>query len=457
MADCLPPPHDEYAERAVIAAVMSDQNRYDEVAVTLNDPAKFYVVFHQQVWQAIADLRSENTPVDLVTVVAQLKKRGNIGVSAYRDLAEIRDDTPAVENVKAHAQIVFDKWRLRELLDVCATTAAKIRNEPIADVDQFADDVSTQVEASTRKARAGESCWLKDSLKGTFEKMQEHEQRGGGIIGVSTGFPTLDYSTSGLCRKKLYVLGARSGQGKSVLAINVSMHVASLGQPVLYFSLEMLRDELSKRALCSEAKVSADGLKQGKLLPEAWSRLTDTAARIRNYPVLWDDSTGLTIPRMRAKIGQFKAELERKGKRPFLVVVDHALLMRSTNPRADLRQRMVEVTEGLKATAKDYDVCMLALAQLNRASEARGLKDHRPRISDLKESGSWEQDADQVWLIYRGEKYDKADKSLIGKAEIILAKIRDDGQEGTVEMRFDGPSRRFYEAQSDEYPTTEVA
>lgn len=449
MANCLPPPHDEHAERAVIAAVLSDQTRYDEVAVLLSDD-KFYVAFHAQIWRAVTSLRAANTPIDLVTVIAEIRKTSPSVGSRYPELAELVDSTPAVANVVAHARIVFDKWRLRQLLDACAVAAATIRNEPVQDVDDFADKLSSTVEAAGRKARAGESCWLGEALHSTFSRMQEHEARGGGILGVSTGFPLLDLTVNGLQRKKLYVLGARSGHGKSAMAINIAMHVASLGQPVLYFSLEMLRDELTKRSLCSTAQVSVDGLKTGALEKWQWAKLSAVAGKIKPYPLLWDDSTGMTIPRMRAKIGQFKAELERKGKRPFLVVVDHALLMRSTNPRADLRQRMVEVTEGLKVAAKDLDVCVLALAQLNRASEARGLKDHRPRISDLKESGSWEQDADQVWLIYRPEKFDRKDASLVGKAELIVAKVRDDGQEGTVQMRFDGPTRRFYEDDDQE-------
>jgi replicative DNA helicase len=450
MAEGTPLPNDLQAEAACVSAAILDPRRYDEVAGLL-EPHRFYNKANAAIWEAIGEVRKLGVEVDLATIGRWLKKHGQTPqpVSlAY--LAKVVDETPSMGHVGSHAKSVFDCWRLRSLHSVALGAVAHIEHDSIEDVDAYAAELSQQVEHSGRSPALAGSTWIGDGISAAFQSLQDRIASGQSS-GVSTGFTRLDYASGGLARKRVYTLGARAGMGKTALAINIALNVARSGAVVQYFSLEMGRGELSKRALCCESKVSLDVLKRpgGSLSQQDWASLAATAASLNKRSILWDDSTALTVPRLRAKVTQFQAELSNSGRELFLVVIDHALKMRGTNQRAPRREQIIEITGGLKDLAKDLNVCVLELAQLNRQLESRQVKDKRPRIADLKESGSFEEDADQVWLLHRADKFESDSSKHNHEAEVILAKVRDDGEEGFVKLRFDGPTRRFDNLETD--------
>ena len=439
-------PWDERAEAACVSAAMLDPRRYDECAGLL-DARRFHSSANAAIWQAIGEIRAGKRDVDIVTVMRWCKANGKTPFPVSPTyLGEVIDSTPAVENIASHASIVFDCWRLRQIHRVASETAAKVSVDRIEDVVAFAADTLRAFEAAGRPAATSGSCWLGDGIRSAFERIGSRVESGRSMIGESTGFPTLDLACGGMARKRVYTLGARAGMGKTAFAICVALNLASRGMAGLFVSLEMGREEIATRALTAWSKVSLDPIKYGRAISQSgWSDLAKAAGELSKIPLVIDDSTGLTVPKIRAKVTQLQAELARSGKSLFFVTIDHASRIQSVNPRLDKRQQIVEITGGIKDMAKDLDVAVLLLAQLNRSLEARTVKDKRPRISDLRESGSFEEDADQVWLLYRGDKYE-ADKSKhTGEAELILAKVRDDGEEGFVKLSFDGPTRRFFE------------
>ena len=444
------PCFDDSAERAVLATVMLVPEKWDEVAAIL-DEGKFYSPNTRSLFRCLRELRAESIPFDTLTVANWLRKHDLWGKQVEPTwFSETLGSTPAVGNVMTHAQIVHDCWRVRQINEIASLAAAETMADRVDNVEAFADGLSRRIAELSRPAIADTMSDLGSCLHESFSALQSAMQSGETRRGASLGVRSLDHASGGMVRGRVYVLAARSGMGKTSMAAQIAMIQSLAGLPVLYFSLEMKREEISNRVLFCHSGVARNKLRappnsSGFLNASDWSMLAASCGKLKRVPMLIDDAVGLTVQQIRAKVLQAQAYFARDGKKLHTVVIDHALKMRGSNPRQIRREQIIEITGGIKDLAKDLDVAVLELTQMNRSSESRQTKDHRPRIADLKESGSFEEDADQVWFLYRPDKYEPDTSKHDHSAEFILAKVRDDGQEGIVRLHFDGPAGRFVE------------
>lgn len=468
------PPHDLDAEAAVLSAIMVDPLALDRVLEFLK-PDHFYSEAHRRVYEACTTLRAEGKPVDLIQVGSWLKSRERIeqvGGMAY--LTELLNVAPAVANVAAYGRVIHEKARVRSLIAVCQRVAAEGYID-YGEAQQFIDSAEQSVYEIARTPESSSTERLLDVMKKAFKALNEAVSRGDRITGVATGFDRYDRMTAGLHDGDLTIVAARPGMGKTSLVLNMACNVASPkrresdanpgeaweepGRGVCVFSLEMPREQLANRMVCSEARVDVSKIRTGFLSPADWSKLTQAASFLGSLPIWLDDSPGLSILELRAKVRRLQAEYDRvddegrKTQRIGLVIVDYLQLMRGRDGVTSREQEISEISRGLKALSKELKVPVIALSQLNRAVETRGEKSKRPQLSDLRESGAIEQDADNICFIYRDDYYnqDTADRNI---AELIIAKQRN-GPTGTVKVRFDREYTRFDNLAEGEYPDDE--
>lgn len=444
----LPLPCDLNAEAAVLSAVLIEPSVLPEVGAILQ-PVSFYADANRRIFEAMIDIESRGEPVDVVAVASFLRGVGRldqIGGTPY--LAQIADATPAVANVASHALIVREKWRLREVISKCQKFATQ--GYTTNNVQLFIEDAERELSALARLADASETERIREIIRRAIQTITESEQRGGSITGLATGFSRLDRQCSGLHAGELYIVAARPGMGKTSFVLGIARNVArsemialaeggDAGAGVLFCSLEMPKEQLGARLLSSEARVELADIRSGKIGFGCWPKLTDAAADLAKLPLWIDDEAAMSLAQVRAKIGRVRAE--NGGRRLSLVVIDYLQLMRGSGDAGNREQEISGLSRGLKALAKQEGIPIIALSQLNRAVEARSTKDKRPQLSDLRESGAIEQDADAVLFIYRDEYYFKESEAK-GIAEIILAKQRN-GPTGTVLTKFSGEYTRF--------------
>jgi replicative DNA helicase len=470
------PPSDLDSEAAVLSAVMLSRDAFDIVNELLT-PDQFYSAANRCVYEAILDLQRSMRAVDVISVAAWLKDRERlqqIGGTPY--LMQLTDATPAVANVETHARIVREKFRLRQLIGTCQRFAAEGYGD-CGEVQAFIDRAEQSIFDIARVPESSSIVPLRDAVVEAFKILNEATQRGGGITGIPSGFVQLDRMTSGMHAGDLYIVAGRPGMGKTSFVLNVALNVARPravgpvdpndpygdnaeerpGYGVAFFSLEMPKEQLAARLLASEARVSMSDIRKGALHPKDWSKLTESAARLGTMPVWLDDTPAIGLLDLRAKVRRLQAEISRgarsDGRAPVekmgLVAIDYLQLMHGRQNAASREQEISELSRGLKQLAKELSVPVIALSQLNRSVETRNTKDKRPQLSDLRESGAIEQDADMIIFIYRDEYYneDSEDK---GIAEIIVAKQRN-GPTGTVKTRFTGAYTRFDNLEVDDY------
>ncbi|HWZ89552.1 MAG TPA: replicative DNA helicase, partial [Polyangiaceae bacterium] len=364
-------------------------------------------------------------------------------------------------------------WRLRQLISICQKFAAEGYGDT-GEVQGFIDQAEQSVFDIARIAQSSNVVSVRDAIKGAFEILGEAARRGGGITGIATGYPELDKQVAGLHAGDLYIVAARPGMGKTSFVLNLAANIArpqrvevnpdseayfdaaveEPGYGVLFCSLEMPREQLASRMLASEARVDMSRIRSGKLQRDDWNKLTDAASRLGRLPIWLDDTPALTLLDLRAKIRRLQAELKRgeggkTSKGLGLVAVDYLQLMQGRRDAGSREQEISELSRGLKQLAKEMKIAVLALSQLNRAVETRTSKDKRPQLSDLRESGAIEQDADTIMFIYRDEYYfkDSPDK---GIAELIIAKQRN-GPTGKVMTKFTSEYTRFDNLAPEEY------
>ena len=437
------PPQNIEAEESIISAILIDNDALLDVIETLG-PADFYRTAHQKIYAAITDLFDKAEPVDLVTLANKLREKGQleqIGGASY--LARLVDTVPLAVNARHYAKIVHDKATLRRLIEKANAIVKRCFEErgDAEDVIDFAE--SAVFEISEKKAR--QSFYpLSKIILGNIETLEEKQGNRSLVTGVPTGFSQLDNLTSGMQNADLIILAARPSMGKTALALNIARNAAvDANTPVAIFSLEMSKEQLSLRMLCSEARIDSSRLRGGFFSMEDWHRLTDAAGILSESPIYIDDSASLSAMEIRAKARRLKLD-----KNIGLVIIDYLQLMqgRSNAERRDLE--ISEISRGLKALAKELDLPVLALSQLNRMLEQR--TDKRPRLSDLRESGALEQDADVVAFIYRDEVYNKEeDNPNRGLAEILLSKQRN-GPTGDITLSFLNSYTRFENLISEE-------
>ncbi len=429
------PPQAVDAEVAVLGAMMLDNSAVG-VAAELLDEQVFYRMAHRKIFSAIMNLFARDEAVDLVTVTQELKKRkdlDDVGGAAY--LSTVLGSVATTANVRHHAKIVLEKSVLRRLI----TVATEIAQEAY-DMGGEAGDILDRAEhmifeiAESRVRR--DFVPMREILKHSFEVIEELYRRKEHITGIPSGFVDLDSLTSGFQRSDLIIIAGRPSMGKTALALNVAAHAAiRMGVATAIFSLEMGRAQLVQRMLCSEAHVDAHQLRTGHLADRHWSNLTTAAGLLSEAPIWIDDTAAMTVLEMRSKARRLKAEADIG-----LIIVDYLQLMHGLGRQENRQQEISEISRSLKALAKELEVPVMALSQLSRAVETRG-GDRRPILSDLRESGAIEQDADVVAFIYRPEVYDRSPEN-IGLAEVIVGKQRN-GPTGTVRLAFSSECTRF--------------
>ena len=412
-------PHNIEAEQSVLAACLLNPDAIDEVATRLS-PDMFFRPAHQIIFQSMLDLHVRNLPLDHISVADNLASQGQLeaaGGKAY--LVELADNTFALTNWLRHADIVKRMFILRGLIYASADITALAYDAP-DDLNSVVEDAERRLFEETEKRVSSSFTPINVLLGETFTEMSNRKE---GMSGVPTGFLDLDDLLHGMRGGDLIILAARPGVGKTSFALNLAVNAAKAQYPVAFFSLEMSSSQLVQRVMCAEAKVKLEHVRAGRLDEYDWGALGDAMNRLSNLQMFIDDTPGLSILEARAK-----ARRELRGKGQGLIVVDYLQLMMPPQQRRD-GNRAVEVGEisrGLKILAKEMDMPVIALSQLSRAIEQRG-KDKRPQLSDLRESGSIEQDADIVMFLDRSMNIEEADsdnRPAWGTAKLIVAKHR---------------------------------
>jgi replicative DNA helicase len=431
------PPQSLEAEESVLGGILLDNTALDRV-IELVQPDDFYRGAHRRLFRTMLDLSERNEPIDLITLSEALKARGElseIGGTAY--LAELTERVPTAANIAHYARIVRERSILRGLIEA-ATEIATRGYEAAGDVSELLDRAEQLIfniqERKVREAFSKIADVLVGSLR-TIERLYEDKQS---VTGVPTGFADLDRMTAGLQPSDLIIIAGRPSMGKTSFCLCIAENAALRANVgVAVFSLEMSKEQLAMRMLCSEARVDNHRLRRGIVQKHEWPNLTKAASLLTNAPVYIDDTPGMNVLEMRAKARRLKME---QGLR--LVVVDYLQLMTAPGRAENRQQEISQISRALKALAKELEVPVVALSQLSRAVESRG-GSKRPMLSDLRESGAIEQDADVVLFLYREEVYDReCPEDLRGVAEVIIGKQRN-GPIGEVKLKFFSEYTRF--------------
>ncbi len=462
------PPQDIEAERAVLGSVAL-HNEAVHTALELLEDQDFYRPAHQLVFRAMSTLAQRSEPIDIVTLAAFLRSRGELepagGSSALASLSEV---VPTAANVRHYATIVREKAMLRRLI-AAGTTIVKEAYET-ADPEQAVDSAEKLIfDVAKAKARQGITP-VEEIVTRAFEQIEKRALERKSITGVSTGILRLDHMLSGLQPSDLIIVAGRPSMGKTAFSVGMGLHAATHeGRRVAIFSLEMSKESLVTRMLCSEGRVDASRLRGGFLTEEDWPRLARAASKLSSVPIFIDDTGSISVIELRAKCrrlaaeqkrqveGEMRRELRERRERGEhvdedaeharwmehpgleLVIVDYLQLMRGTGNTQSREQEISEISRGLKALAKELGIPVVALSQLNRGVEQR--TDKRPGIADLRESGAIEQDADVIMFVYRDEVYNKETEAR-GVAEIIVGKQRN-GPIGVAKCKFFHEYTRF--------------
>ena len=439
------PPNALDAEESILSSILIDNDTLVDVIETLA-PTDFYKPAHEKIFESMAELFARSEPVDIVTLANRLKEKGQleeVGGAAY--LSQLVDRAPYSVNAVKHAEIIRDKSSLRRMIETCSHIINDCMEEQGA-VESIIDTAEGSIyEISNSKIKPSFS-HINDLINSNITTLEERQNSGSDFTGVPTGYTQVDKLTSGLQKTDLIILAARPSMGKTAFVLNLARNVAVLEEKlVAIFSLEMGCEQLSMRLLTAEARVNSERLKSGTIGAEDWERVTEAAGVISQAPLYIDDTPNISVMEIRAKCRRLKADRELG-----LIIVDYLQLMRGSGTTGDRRDlEIAEISRSLKGLAKEMDVPVIALSQLNRMLEQRAEK--RPLLSDLRESGSLEQDADIVAFIYRDEVYNKEENNPNkGKAEIIVAKNRN-GAVGTAHLTFIGKYTRFENAAIGDY------
>lgn len=422
------PPQNIEAEQAVLGAIFLDSSALT-LASEILIPEDFYRAAHQKIFHAMLKVADKGEPVDLVTVTAELadaRALEEVGGVSY--LSELADSVPTAANVEYYARIVEEKSVLRRLIRT-ATSIAQDSYTREDEVDVLLNEAEKKIMEISQRKHSGAFQNIKDVLVQAYDNIEMLHNRKGEITGIPTGFTELDRMTAGFQRSDLIIVAARPSVGKTAFALNIAQNVATkTNENVAIFSLEMSAQQLVMRMLCAEGNINAQNLRTGKLTPEDWGKLTMAMGSLSNAGIYIDDTPSIRVSEIRAKCRRLKQE-SGLG----MVLIDYLQLIQGSGRNRENRQQEVsEISRSLKALARELEVPVIALSQLSRSVEQR--QDKRPMMSDIRESGSIEQDADIVAFLYRDDYYDKdsENKNII---EIIIAKQRN-GPVGTVQLAF---------------------
>ncbi len=434
------PPYSPEAEISVLGGMLIDRDAVPRAMEVVND-SMFYREGNRRLFRAMVRLFERGDVIDVVTVSEELRKTAELDAAGGMEyLGELLDAVPTAANIEYHAKIVREKAVLRRLIEAASQIVRDV-HEPGEDlVEEILDRAEQRIFQVAESHEREGFVWIKEILWPTFEHIEKLQQSPGGLTGVATGFPELDRLTAGLQKGELCIVAARPSMGKTSWVLNLAQNAAIDHEvPVAIFSLEMSKEQLVQRLLCAEGRVDAQKLRRGRLSAEEYQRLAAAAGHLNTVPLWIDDSPGSTVLEMRAKARRLKAETDLG-----LLIIDYMQLMTGSRRSENRQQEVSDISRALKALAKELHVPVVALSQLSRAPEQR--VDHRPQLSDLRESGSIEQDADLVMFLYRPEYYhgpvDKDGNSLEGKAELIIGKQRN-GPTGLLRLYFHKEYTRF--------------
>lgn len=430
------PPHNIEAEQSVLGAMLLDKDAITNVNEIIKGE-EFYKESHRVLFGAINELYNKDEPVDMITLIDLLRSRELLeAVGGMSYISDLATSVPATSNVKHYAKIVEDKYVLRklilssnEIMDLCY--GQKDNTESVIGLaEKYIFDISQKNIHQDFEHVSG-------IISRSFDELEKLYKNKGEITGVTSGFIDLDRKTSGFQKGDLVLIAARPSMGKTSFVVNIALAAAlKAGKSVAIFSLEMSKEQIAYRMICSEATVDMQRLRTGDLEDDDWVKLARSAGPMANSKMFIDDTPGITVSEMRSKCRRLKTQ---KDKGVDLIIIDYMQLMAGNGKSESRQQEVSEISRNLKALAKEMEAPVIALSQLSRAAEQRA--DHRPILSDLRESGSIEQDADIVMFLYRDEYYNK-DTEKKNIAEVILAKQRN-GPTGTVELAWLGQYTKF--------------
>lgn len=436
------PPQNLEAESSIIGGLLLEQNSFDQVADVI-DIEDFYSPAHQKLYSVIKELHSKNQPVDLITVTNLLQSKNELdGTGGFEYIATLLEKTFTSANISTYANIVREKSLLRKLILTSSGLIEKAYSQDYQDIEALIDSAEAEMLKVGEKKNSQGLVGSMDIVFKSMKKIEELFKQKQDITGVATGFSALDKMTSGLHPGELTIIAARPSMGKTAFSLNIASHVAlRLKKTVAYFSLEMSKESMMMRVLAAEAKIGMSEIRTGRIPDTAWSKLIQTAGHISEANMYIDDTPALSPFEIRARCRRLKAQ---KGLD--IIMIDYLQLM-DLKQKVESRERAVsEISKTLKGLAKELQVPIIALAQLNRGVEGRS--DRRPMLSDLRESGSIEQDADVIMMLYRDDYYDKENPEKQGHAEVIIGKQRN-GATGTVKMAFEAKYNRFKDAEPE--------
>ncbi len=445
--DKLPPQNIE-AEQSVLGAVLLDNGALT-TSLELLSHDDFYKDSHRRIFTGMIELFDRNEPIDIITLTDHLKKKSDldaVGGTAY--LTALVSFVPTSANIRYHCKIVREKAMMRGLLRSVTDIASNVYEGEL-DAEELMDFAEKTVfDLSERRIKAS-FISLKEVIKDSFQMIEHLYDRKETITGVPSGFKELDELTTGFQKSDLIIVGGRPSMGKTAFSLNIAQHVGvNMNEPVAIFSLEMSKEQLAFRMLCSEAMVDSNSIRKGFIKKDDWHSLTSAAGKLAGAPIFIDDTSGMTVLEMRAKARRLKAEHGLS-----LVVVDYLQLMRGRGNVERREQEISEISRSLKGLAKELRVPVIALSQLNRGVETRG-GNKKPTLADLRESGAIEQDADVIIFLYRDEVYNKDNPDNRNKAEIIVAKQRN-GPTDSLTLSFLSQCTRFMDYTDREFHDVE--
>lgn len=434
------PPHNLEAEQSILGSLLLEREAWDNVSDIIFS-SDFYSPAHQIIYNAIGELHVKNSIVDVITVSNSIKSRGefeSIGGSEY--LVELLNKTVSTVNVGSYAKIVKDKALLRRMILTSQEIIELAYKEEFKDIENFVDHAESEFFKLGENKKAEGLMSPLEIVKNSVIKIEELYNRKSDVTGIPTGFTQLDKMTSGLQGGELIIIAARPSMGKTAFSLNMAQHMAlKEKKTVAYFSLEMSREGLMMRLLASESRINMSDVRNGRIPDTAWAQLIQAASVISESKLYIDETPSISPYEVRSRARKLNAQVGLD-----VIIIDY-LQMMDLKQKVESRERAVsEISKALKGLAKELKIPVIALAQLNRGVEGRS--DKKPMLSDLRESGSIEQDADVIMMLYRDDYYDKEDSDKQGQAEIIIGKQRN-GPTGTVKLKWDAAYGRFKDAE----------
>jgi replicative DNA helicase len=425
------PPQAVEVEAAVLGAMLLDQEGISVVQEIIDDTA-FYRDAHRKIYNAIVALYERNEPTDLLTLTTELNKRqqlADVGGAFY--LAGLVDNVSTAANIEYHAKIVFEKSMSRKLINA-STQIAQRAYEATENAEDLLDEAEQMIFALSERKLSRGFTHLNPILHDTFENIERLHAHSSSVTGVATGFTKLDEMTAGFQPGDLIIIAARPSMGKTALCLNIARNASIDGKiGVGIFSLEMASHQLAQRMLCSEARVDSHLMRTGRLPGDAWSNLSIAVGSLAQAPIFIDETPAISVTEVRSRARRLISEHDNLG----MLIIDYLQLMRGPREAESRQQEISAISRNLKALAKELNIPIVALSQLSRAVESRADGQKRPQLSDLRESGAIEQDADVVLFIYRPSRYGQVEEHEKNRAEIIIGKQRN-GPTGTVELVF---------------------